>query len=180
MRRGIVALLVLVAALGGCSGDGATDGAVSRATLHATDTEEFYHCPEVTAKRLAARATIAFSGILSIEGVDGMKWVIDVDHWYTGGDEDEMLITAGSPTIDYFAETVGSVRDGDGPYSGYDRPEDGDRLLVAAVGLTRWERREPVRHVGAAAGCLTQAWTPELDEVFRQAFPTNTPRPGNR
>ncbi len=170
-------LLVLAAALGGCSGDEEPDRPVSRAVLHPTDTEEFYHCPEVTVSRLASRATIAFSGVLSIEGVDGMKWVIDVDHWYTGGDEDEMLITAGSPSIDYFAETVGSERDGDGPYSAVDWPQDGDRLLVAGGGLTRWDRRERPNHVGYAAGCLTQAWTPELDELFAQAFPTNTPRP---
>jgi len=172
--RGVIIVLVLSAAISGCSGS----ESVTRARLSASDTEEFYHCPPVTAARLARRADIAFSGVLSIEGVDGMKWVIDVDHWYTGDDEDVMVITAGSPSIDYFAETVGSERNGR-LYGPIDWPQDGDRLLVAAGGLTRLDGPDAT-YAGYALGCLTQQWTPELAERFEQAFATPSPRPTPR
>jgi hypothetical protein len=178
MRGGII-VLALSAVLSGCSGAGGTArGPVSRATLHATDTEEFHHCPPVTTERLARRADIAFSGVLSIEGVDGTRWVIDVDHWYTGGDEDVMVVAAGSPSIDYFAQTVGSERDGR-LYGPIDWPQDGDRLLVAASGLTRRDQADAT-YVGFALGCLTQAWTTDLAERFERAFATRSPRPRPR
>jgi len=177
MRTGIVVLAALAAVLSGCSGgEGTADRPQSRATLGTSDVETFSGCPPITVKRLARQA-IAFSGELTIEGPDSIFWVFDVDHWYTGGDEDVIVVRGNDVSITYFQSTVqsGDSRDEPGQAVG-----DGDRLLVAGPdGLGGTGGAGPHRN-GFASACLTETWTPELAEKFDQAFPTFSPRPEPR
>lgn len=176
MRR-VVTVIALAAALSGCSGgDGTPDRPVSRVTLGTVDQETFSGCPPITDKRLARQA-IAFSGELTIEGPDAIFWVFDVDHWYTGGDEDVIVVRGNDVSMSYFHSTVQS---GDGPDDPGETVGDGDRLLVAGpAGLTA-AGVFPRERNGLASACLIQRWTPELAEQFERAFPTSSPRPTPR
>lgn len=167
-------MIVLSAALAGCSGGGSgpADRPVTRATLAVTDHETFSRCPPLSVARLRG-ADIAFSGTLSIEGPDGVDWVLAVDRWYTGGDEDVVVVHGSNVSIGYFASTVTS---GDRPGELGEPLRDGDRLLVAGPGLTRRVELSE-QNTGYASACLTEEWTPELDEMFAEAFPSPSPRP---
>lgn len=171
MWRGIVVLAV-TAALSGCSGDDVVAaGPLTRATLGTTDQELPTDCPPIAVKRLARQA-IAFSGVLSMEGPDGIDWVFDVDHWYTGGDEDVIVVRGNDVSITYFESTVES-HPADEPLGPV---RDGDRLLVAGPAGSAgaaWPRER----TGLASACLTEKWTPDLAAKFDEAFPTWSPRP---
>lgn len=170
--RGALVVLAATAALAGCSGDsGAPGPPPTRATLGIIDAETFDECPPITDRRLSRQA-IAFSGELSIEGPDSILWVIDVDRWYTGGDEDVVVLRGTDVSITYFQDTV---QRGDGPGDPGQAVGDGDRLLVA--GRAGPAAMGPPERNGLVSACLTQPWTPALAEQFAEVFATSSPRP---
>lgn len=141
---------------------GSPEAEPSQVLLSLADEETFDRCPPITVDRLA-RADIAFSGVLDIQGGDGTEWVFTVDHWFTGGDEQRVVVHGGGASIGYFADTVGSA-------------EEGERYLVAGPGLRR--RKEfSTDPEGAASACLTRLWSTQLADRFAAAFPTRSPRP---
>lgn len=175
-------LLAACAGLAACSADDEPpERPTSRVTLLVGNAEVLLGCPPVKVARLS-RQGIAFSGTIRPVGdpavEDVVDWAVDVDHWYTGGDEDEVVVHGSSVSIGYWFMTTAGTIDPDVPGTA---PEEGDRVLVAGRTTRRGPREEGgVEIVGFADACLTRVWDTDLADRYERAFPTPAPRPTRR
>lgn len=99
-------------------------------------------CIQVTPESLRDASELAFSG--TVTALDGTTATIEVDHWYAGGDADQVVVTG--PTADNTA-LLGGV-----PL------EDGSRYLISAGD-------------GEVRSCgLSGPVSPELEALYDAAF----------
>ena len=89
-----------------------------------------------------AQMPVAFAG--TVTSIDGLQVTLDVDHWYRGGDADQVVVSMASQQTSAALDGVNFV--------------EGDRYLITATD-------------GTVNGCgFSGPATPDLESAFAQAF----------